>query len=148
MRAISDQSFFVASFVSFGCTLRVDGVAYDAHTMLRASRAVSTGRGDSDKSGGMLDLHCGNRWSSGGGEIDVLEYAQHMSLMDSVMFGEGFDDGGTSACSDRQSGSCGDATWMLLATSGLQFGVFNDMLTHPNVHRGRNVQIFVHSWCL
>lgn len=116
--------------------MRVDGVAYDAHTMLRASRAISTGRGYSKESGGMFDLHCGNRWSSGGGEIDVLEYAQHMSLMDSVMFGEGFDDGGSSACINRQSGTCGDATWMLLATSGLQFGVFNDMLTHPNVHRG------------
>ena len=86
--------------------------------------------------GGMMDLHCGNRWPSGGGEIDVLEYAQHMSLMDSVMFGEGFDDGGHNACKNMSSGSCGDADWMLLATSGLQFGVFNDMLTDINVFRG------------
>ena len=106
--------------------------------MLRASRAVSTGKGHDKESGGMLDLHCGNRWHAGANasEIDVLEYAQHMSLMDSVMFGEGFDDGGTSACADRQSGSCGDADWMLLATSGLQFGVFNDMLADPNLFRG------------
>jgi hypothetical protein len=83
-----------------------------------------------------MDLHCGNRWPSGGGEIDVLEYAQHMSLMDSVMFGEGFDDGGHNACKNMSSGSCGDADWMLLATSGLQFGVFNDMLTDINVFRG------------
>ena len=82
--------------------MRVDGVAYDAHTMLRASRAISTGRGHSKESHGMFDLHCGNRWSSGGGEIDVLEYAQHMSLMDSVMFGEGFGDGGSSACINRR----------------------------------------------
>ena len=67
----------------------LDGVAYDSHTMLRAMRAVSAGSGMGGESGGMMDLHCGNRWPSGGGEIDVLEYAQHMSLMDSVMFGEG-----------------------------------------------------------
>ena len=76
------------------------------------------------------------RWPSGKGEIDVLEYAQHMSLMDSVMFGEGFDDGGTHPCANISSGVCGDAEWMLLATSGLQFGVMNDMLTDINVHRG------------
>ena len=104
--------------------------------MLRAMRAVSAGRGEQGASKGMLDLHCGNRWSSGNGEIDVLEYAQHMSLMTSVMFGEGFDDGGTRACANRTSGSCGDADWMLLATSGLQFGVFNDMLTDVNLFRG------------
>ena len=114
----------------------LDGVAYDAPTMLRAMRAVSSGRGDPQGSGGMLDLHCGNRWPSGKGEIDVLEYAQHMSLMDSVMFGEGFDDGGTHPCTNINSGVCGDAEWMLLATSGLQFGVMNDMLTDINVHRG------------
>lgn len=84
----------------------------------------------------MMDLHCGNRWPSGKGEIDVLEYAQHMSLMDSVMFGEGFDDGGTMPCSKLANGTCGNADWMLLATSGLQFGVMNDMLTHISVHRG------------
>ena len=59
-----------------------------------------------------------------------------MSLMDSVMFGEGFDDGGTTACANRESGECGDADWMLLATSGLQFGTFNDMLTDINLFRG------------
>ena len=52
------------------------------------------------------------------------------------MMGEGFDDGGRQACSNRSSGVCGDATWMLLATSGLQFGVFNDMLTDVNLFRG------------
>ena len=135
LRELSDQRFVSVS-VLFRLCILADGVAYDAHTMLRAARAVSTGRGFPEESGGHLDLHCGNRWPSGGGEIDVLEYAQHMSLMDSVMFGEGFDDGGNVACSDRQSGTCGDATWMLLATSGLPFGVFNDMLTDVNVHRG------------
>ena len=114
----------------------LDGVAYDAPTMLRAMRAVSAGRGRQGSSDALMDLHCGNRWPSGKGEIDVLEYAQHMSLMDSVMFGEGFDDGGTHGCPDLQSGVCGDADWMLLATSGLQFGVMNDMLTDINVHRG------------
>jgi hypothetical protein len=114
----------------------LDGVAYDAPTMLRAMRAVASGRGRSSSSDAMLDLHCGNRWPSGKGEIDVLEYAQHMSLMNSTMFGEGFDDGGTHACANRSSGKCGDADWMLLATSGLQFGVMNDMLTDINVFRG------------
>merc|ERR1712216_345273 len=84
----------------------LDGVAYDAHTMLRAMRAVSTGRGHFGASAGMLDLHCGNRWPSGKGEIDVLEYAQHMSLLDSVMFGEGFDDGGSYNCPNLTSGIC------------------------------------------
>ena len=114
----------------------LDGVAYDAPTMLRAMRAVSSGRGHPGGSGGMLDLHCGNLWPSGKGEIDVLEYARHMALMDSVMFGEGFDDGGTHPCANTSSGVCGDAEWMLLATSGLQFGVMNDMLQDINVHRG------------
>lgn len=104
--------------------------------MLRAMRAVASGRGRSGSSDAMMDLHCGNRWPSGKGEIDVLEYAQHMSLMNSTMFGEGFDDGGTHTCANRSSGKCGDADWMLLATSGLQFGVMNDMLTDINVFRG------------
>lgn len=119
----------------------LDGVSYDAVTMLRAMRAVSAGSSNGishrrGKSDGMLDLHCGNRWPSGAGEINVLEYSRHMALMDSIMMGEGFDDGGTKACSNRSSGTCGDATWMLLATSGLQFGVFNDMLTDVNLFRG------------
>lgn len=114
----------------------LDGVSYDAETMLRAKRAVSTGKGDERASSGMLDLHCGNRWPSGEGEVNVLEYSRHMALMDSIMMGEGFDDGGTHACANRSSGICGDATWMLLATSGLQFGVFNDMLMNTNLFRG------------
>ena len=66
----------------------------------------------------------------------MLEYARHMSLLDSVMFGEGFDDGGSTACKNMTSGVCGDAEWMLLATSGLQFGVYNDMLSDANLFRG------------
>lgn len=62
-------------------------------------------------------------------------YAQHMSLMDSIMFGEGFNDGVCST-SGASAGSCGGADWMLLATSGLQFGLFNDMLTSPSLFRG------------
>jgi hypothetical protein len=140
----------------------LDGVSYDSVTMLRAMRAVSAGNKQNSRhrhmhskrtstsrhsvsgkvakeklsSDGMLDLHCGNRWPSGAGEINVLEYSRHMSLMDSIMMGEGFDDGGTKACANRTSGICGDATWMMLATSGLQFGVFNDMLTGVNLFRG------------
>jgi hypothetical protein len=66
----------------------------------------------------------------------MLEYSRHMALMDSIMMGEGFDDGGTHECANRSSGVCGNATWMLLATSGLQFGVFNDMLQDTNLFRG------------
>merc|ERR1712224_996474 len=84
----------------------------------------------------MLDLHCGNRYSATSGEIDMLQYARHTGLMDSIMMGEGFDAGGAGPCTDPTGGHCGDAVWMMLATSGLQFGAFNDMLTNPNIFRG------------
>ena len=113
----------------------LDGVAYDSPTILRGMRAVSAGRGLAGMSGGMVDLHCGNRWPSGKGEINALEYAQHMSISDSIMFGEGFNSGGA-PCGNWSSGICGGPDWMMLATSGLQFGLFNDMLQDPNLFRG------------
>ncbi|GMH54272.1 hypothetical protein TL16_g01639 [Triparma laevis f. inornata] len=91
----------------------LDGVSYDAHTLLRARRALQEGGGD-----GTMDLHCGSRWNSGLGEINALEYTQHASVIDSFMLGEGFayDDPGN------------DYDWMLLDTSGIIFGLYNDML--------------------
>ena len=98
----------------------LDGVSYDSVTMLRAMRAISSGKGGTHagKSEGMLDLHCGNRYSDKSGEINALEYARHMSLMDSIMMGEGFSD----AC---VTGACAQPDWMLLMTSGIQFGVLS-----------------------
>jgi hypothetical protein len=96
----------------------LDGVSYDSVTMLRAMRAISSGKGHAGKSEGMLDLHCGNRYSDKSGEINALEYARHMSLMDSIMMGEGFSD----AC---VTGACAQPDWMLLMTSGIQFGVLS-----------------------
>eukprot|EP01047_Picozoa_sp_COSAG01_P073882 COSAG01_NODE_12174_length_1786_cov_3.321873_1_plen_344_part_00 len=65
-----------------------------------------------------------------------LTHSSSSRLLDQVPLNRCFDDGGTHACANRSSGKCGDADWMLLATSGLQFGVMNDMLTDINVFRG------------
>ena len=104
----------------------LDGMSYNRAMMLRAKRAldlaVPKGGGSG---GGMMDLHCGNRWNGGKGEVNAVEYMGHMAFMDSLMFGEGFDMEGTSAA------------YQLVETSGLPFGIFNDMLNGGgNIYRG------------
>lgn len=101
-----------------------DGVAYNRHTILRARRLLDIAtHGHPNTDHGMLDLHCGNR--EPGFVVDFVQYADTMGLLDSLMFGEGFDYQTTSP------------EYMLVSTSGIQFGIFNDMLeAGGNIYRG------------
>jgi hypothetical protein len=101
--------------------LYLDGIAYDRKTMQRvrkgmeAAAAARPGGGAGDV---RVDLHSSN----GGGcahpgyGSPSLQYMQHLSFVDSLWFGEGFDYWGQSA------------DWWLLEASGIPFGLTGEMI--------------------
>ena len=101
--------------------LYLDGIAYDRETMQRvrkAMEAAAAARPNGDASDVRVDLH----QSNGGGcrrpgyGSPALQYMQHLSFVDSLWFGEGFDYWGQSA------------DWWLLEASGIPFGLTGEMI--------------------
>ena len=69
--------------------LYCDGIAFDRGTLERVRKSMEAAKGDDVR----IDLHASNGGGcdSGGWGSPALQYAQHLSWVDSLWFGEGFD---------------------------------------------------------